>query len=70
MDNNRQERRGGLSLSRMPGDQIMIVTPEGREILITYTENRGRRIRLRIHTDKETVIHRGEKLDELCDPTK
>jgi len=49
-----------LVLSRQRDEDVIITTPEGREIVVTVVEVRGEKVRLGLVADKEVAIHRRE----------
>lgn len=54
-----------LVLSRNTSEEIVLVTPEGHEIVVMPVETRGDRVRLGITADKSIKIHRREVYDAI-----
>lgn len=64
------EKKGLLVVTRMPGEAIEVVTPQGEKIEILIVSHHGARIRVGIRADRSFKITRTdglstEKVDTL-----
>lgn len=54
-----------LVLSREVNTEIIITTPEGRQITVMPLEVRGKKVRLGITADRDLTIHRREVYEAI-----
>lgn len=57
----------GLTLSRRTGEEVIIRTPDGQEIVVTVVDLQRGRMRLQIEAPPDVVILRGETIQERED---
>lgn len=53
-----------LSLTRKPGESVLIVAPDGTELTVTVGERKGNRIRLIFDGPQDYTFWRTELLDK------
>jgi carbon storage regulator len=54
-----------LVLSRHEEEQVVITTPEGREVVVTVCELRPGKVRLGFHADADVTVHRREVAERI-----